>query len=310
MSWFTSIRDAFEGVGSLVGNYFLPGSSIITAPLTSKGSQEFLGSSIGQLANLGSGIAGGVAGNLSNYGTAANSIMSNFGFGGGAGGGGVSLGMEQMGPAVSNNAIGVAQMSADVAGAGGAPQQQNPWQSWLSGLQKGGTNTAAGWFSPQTILQGLSGVSQMSQAASMRDLAKTAQQQSSPWATSGGMVGAGGALTNAISGDLSQDPGFLLSQQAAARASGGTPGGPATQAAANAAQQYRMQLIQMLGGPAGVGFSPGQGAATAVQAMGGANTATNQAFASFGAGANTATGTPGAMPPWLQAYLIKNGLGA
>lgn len=332
MGWFTSIRDAIQGVGSVVGNYFLPGSSMLTGQLVSKGAQEMLGSPLGQMANLGAGIAGGVNGQFSNYGKVADSIMGNFGYGGsgtaglgftgagsaGAGFGGTGGGAPGFTGAGSAGA-GFGGTGADglgfntAAGAGaftpsGGMASAPPWQSWLSGLQKGGSNTAAGWFSPQTILQGLSGVSQMSQAASMKQLAQQAMAQSAPWAQSGGMAGAGAALTNAISGDLSQDPGFLLSQQAAARASGGSPGGPAAQAAANAAQQYRMQLISTLGGPAGVGFSPGQGAMTAVNAYGGANTATNQAMASFGAAANTATGTPGAMPPWLQAYLIKNGM--
>ena len=55
---FTAIRDAVESVGSVVGNYYLPGSSMITDQLVSKGSQEQLSSPLGQLAQLGSGLAG------------------------------------------------------------------------------------------------------------------------------------------------------------------------------------------------------------------------------------------------------------
>ena len=67
-SWWTKIRDAVESVGSVVGNYFYPGSGLLTSQLVSKGAQEHLGSGVGQAAMLGSGIAGGVQGNMSNYG--------------------------------------------------------------------------------------------------------------------------------------------------------------------------------------------------------------------------------------------------
>ena len=70
MSWFTSIRDAVEGVASIAGNYVLPGSSLVTGQLVSKGAQADLNSPLGMLANIGSGVAGGVAGNLGNYSTA------------------------------------------------------------------------------------------------------------------------------------------------------------------------------------------------------------------------------------------------
>ena len=69
MSWFTSLRDTIESVASVAGNYFLPGSSLLTDQLASKGSQAQLGSTLGGIAQLGSGLAGGIAGNLSNYGS-------------------------------------------------------------------------------------------------------------------------------------------------------------------------------------------------------------------------------------------------
>lgn len=63
MSLFTSIRDALESVAVVAGNYFAPGSSILTSHLVSEGSQQQLGSPLGQLVQLGSGITGGVQGN-------------------------------------------------------------------------------------------------------------------------------------------------------------------------------------------------------------------------------------------------------
>lgn len=59
MSSFTKIRDAFESVADLGGNYLLPGSSLLTNHLVSKGSQKQLNSTIGKIAQFASGAAGG-----------------------------------------------------------------------------------------------------------------------------------------------------------------------------------------------------------------------------------------------------------
>ena len=68
MSFWTDIRDTVESAAVVAGNYFLPGSGIITSQLVSEGAQDQLGSDLGRVAMLGSGVAGGVGGNLSNYG--------------------------------------------------------------------------------------------------------------------------------------------------------------------------------------------------------------------------------------------------
>jgi hypothetical protein len=89
MSWFTSLRNDIESVASLVGNYYLPGSSLVTDQLVSKGSQAQLGTGLGQLAQIGTGVAGGYAGNTANYGnlydaaTGGTGTMSNALVGGG-----------------------------------------------------------------------------------------------------------------------------------------------------------------------------------------------------------------------------------
>lgn len=72
MGWFTKLRDSLETAAVVGGNYFLPGSSLLTSHLVSKGSQKQLGSDFGRLANLGAGVGGGIEGNLGNWGTAAN----------------------------------------------------------------------------------------------------------------------------------------------------------------------------------------------------------------------------------------------
>jgi hypothetical protein len=68
MSFWTDTRDALEGGAAIAGNYFLPGSGLVTSHLISDGAKQALGSQFGQLAMLGSGVAGGMAGNMSNYG--------------------------------------------------------------------------------------------------------------------------------------------------------------------------------------------------------------------------------------------------
>lgn len=74
MSFWTDIRDTVQSVASVAGNYFLPGSGLVTSNLVSKGAQEQLGSGLGQIAMIGSGLYGGLptdmggAGNMANYG--------------------------------------------------------------------------------------------------------------------------------------------------------------------------------------------------------------------------------------------------
>ncbi|CAB4130783.1 hypothetical protein UFOVP128_30 [uncultured Caudovirales phage] len=69
MGWWTSLRDSVEAAAVPIGNYFLPGSSLVTSQLVSEGAKQKLNSDFGNLAMLGSGIAGGANGNMSNYGS-------------------------------------------------------------------------------------------------------------------------------------------------------------------------------------------------------------------------------------------------
>jgi len=85
MSLWTKLRDTAESAAVLVGNYYLPGSSAITSKLTSEGSQKQLGSTVGQLAQLGSGGYGALEGNLANYSTAYDKVAGAFGGGSSAG---------------------------------------------------------------------------------------------------------------------------------------------------------------------------------------------------------------------------------
>lgn len=59
MSFWTDIRDTVETAGTLVGNYIVPGSSILTGQLVSEGSQDQLNSTLGQIAQVGSSMGVG-----------------------------------------------------------------------------------------------------------------------------------------------------------------------------------------------------------------------------------------------------------
>jgi len=67
MGWWTDFRDTVEAAAVPVGNYFLPGSSLVTSQLVSEGAKQKLNTDFGNLAMLGSGVAGGANGNMSNY---------------------------------------------------------------------------------------------------------------------------------------------------------------------------------------------------------------------------------------------------
>jgi hypothetical protein len=68
---WADIRDNLEAAAVVAGNFFLPGSSLLTSKLVTEGAQENLNTETGRLANLAAGAAGGAQGNMSNYGAAA-----------------------------------------------------------------------------------------------------------------------------------------------------------------------------------------------------------------------------------------------
>ncbi len=200
-----------------------------------------------------------------------------------------------------------------------ASDMMSPATDWMSGAYNSmlGPGTAlggragmtmgangTGWLGP--LMSVGSGIYGMSLADKQRKLAQEAIAGSSPWTTSGGAAGAGAALTNVINGDFTNDAGFNAAQMAAARTSSQQPGGFAASSAAQAALKYQNDRIQALSAPAGVGFSPAAGYQTALS---GTTSANNLASSSLGSMAFGATGAGQQTPPWLQAYLIQNGLG-
>ena len=202
------------------------------------------------------------------------------------------------------------------AGGGVADWMSQLWNSFTgggggaqSGAQGGAPSAGGGqsqnWMN--TLMSLGSGIYGIQQANKARQQAKAAIPGSAPWTASGGTAMAGDQLKGVIAGDFTKDAGFSAAQQSAARASSQQPGGFAASAAAQAALKYQNDRIQALGPAAGVGFSPASGYQTAVGGTQGANQLAGQGLASIGYGM---TPQGQGMPPWLQAYLVKNGMGA
>lgn len=74
MSLWTKVRNLAQAVVVVVGNWYLPGSSILTGRLVSKGAKEHLASDLGLVANMASGVAGAAAGNMANYAKTAQNL--------------------------------------------------------------------------------------------------------------------------------------------------------------------------------------------------------------------------------------------
>jgi len=64
---YMDIRDPAVAAAVLAGNYFVPGSSMLTSQLANQGAQNILGSSGGKTLNFAAGVGGGLNGNLSGY---------------------------------------------------------------------------------------------------------------------------------------------------------------------------------------------------------------------------------------------------
>lgn len=87
MSWWTKLRDTVESAAVVAGNYFLPGSSLVTSKLVSEGSQKQLNSALGKVAQLASGGASFLEGGpgLSNYTAAYDKAVNALGLSSGSG---------------------------------------------------------------------------------------------------------------------------------------------------------------------------------------------------------------------------------
>ena len=184
------------------------------------------------------------------------------------------------------------------------------WDSLLKSFGMLQPDGSMNWLAATKALSSLgSGIYGMNQANAMKQLANQSIAGSSPWTASGGTAMAGDALKQTISGNLDKDPGFKLAQANAARASSQNPGGMAATAAANAALKFQNDRIQALGPAAGVGFSPAAGYQTGLGGVQAGNSLASSTLASISHGLTGQGNSSASMPPWLQAYLIQNGIG-
>lgn len=228
-----------------------------------------------------------------------------------AGTAGAQLGGQALGGLVGGE---VSRATADAAGYGPFGSGSPAAAGFASGAAvgagggPGGTQMAGGsgrnWT--DTLMSIGSGIYGMRQADAQRQLAQQAISGSAPWTASGGNAVAGEQLKAIMAGDFTNDAGFKAAMKGAARASSQQPGGMAASAAAQAALKYQNDRIQALGAPAGVGFSPASGYQTAVQGVASANDLASKSLGSIGFGVN---GGNTGMPPWLQTWLVQNGMG-
>jgi hypothetical protein len=249
MSLWTDIRDTAESAAVVAGDYFLPGSSLVTSKLTSEGSQAQLNSNLGKLARLGASGAGGYEGNLSNYGTAHDKVAGVFG--GGTGG---QITGQQAVDAFNAGKISPTEFEAIANGAG----------TTMQGLLSGGAGLSK-YLTPAAILgSSIFGAQAASKAADTQAAAQSQanqlaysmfQQQNAqqePWRQAGvtalGKLSAASDYTPFGMDQFKADPGYAfrlsegqkaLDRSAAAR--GGLISGTALKAATGYGQEMGSQ---------------------------------------------------------------------
>jgi hypothetical protein len=163
MSFWTELRDTLESGAVLAGNYILPGSALVTKNLVSEGSKNQLNSTVGQLAMLGTGVGGGVAGNLDNYGAAYDKVAGLFG---GSSSAGVTG--QQAVDAFNAGKISAAEFEAIANGAGTTSQ----------GLLSGAGGSLTKYLTPAAILaSGMFGANAAQKAATTQAEAQSQANQ-------------------------------------------------------------------------------------------------------------------------------------
>lgn len=222
-------RDSLESAAVLAGNYFLPGSSMLTSHLVSDGAQNSLNSSVGRLFNAGMGAAGaGVGSSITNVPSA-----SDLGYGWGSAGTSVA---EGFGPNAASSVQGGEGLLGGASRATGIGSNSLP--SFGSGLTGSG-NAGAGMSSYGKGLGSLfSGIYDIS---SNNDAKKALLE------SQGRSYAALQPYLNAKfqPGDLTQDPGYqfrLQQGQQAIDRSLGARGNLFSGNALKAAQEYGQGL--------------------------------------------------------------------
>lgn len=160
----------------------------------------------------------------------------------------------------------------------------------------------------QPAMSVYSGITGMQRAEEMRRMAKLAALKGDPWGTSGGR-GMADAQLQQLMRDPSQvaasDPAYKLRIQGAQRATAqsGQDSGAMAVAGANASTDWFNARLAQLGGLAGAGTTPGQGAGTGIQGLSAAADLQSSALGSLGYAANGAVGKGGLTPQQQQQLM-------
>lgn len=157
---FIPIRNAVESAASLGGNYLLPGSSLLTDNLVSKGAQSELGSPLGILAQVGTGAIGGGAlgsGLQSAGGAAEQAGLSSLynSVGNGLSSLGDATGLSNLGSNVSGGLSNFANSTGLSSLFGGTPQSADSLTADYNGINSGasaGANVASAASTPGVSL--------------------------------------------------------------------------------------------------------------------------------------------------------------
>jgi len=150
---FSGIRNAAEAIGADVGNYFAPGSSLITDQAISKGAQQIQSSPLGEVGQLGSGLAGAGVGSSVTGIPASPSLSSDWAnITGALGGGAPSTGV---GIDPNMNPANYTQVAGETGGGGAlsTPSEQAGVNavSQAAATPVGGSDLASGTTDPYSL---------------------------------------------------------------------------------------------------------------------------------------------------------------
>lgn len=228
------IRDATETAAVLGGNYLLPGSSLLTSNLASKGSQGQLNSTLGKVGQIGTGLAGAGVGSSFTGVPSASSIGA--GWTNAADGLGGLAGLGDIGTSASNSISGLLGGGGAAGGVSGASPSGlsaadnsflNSAKSGLSGALSTGTGGGSSSYGTLASLGGAANSLYANSKAQkeLEDAGKNAQSQLAPYTASGaannarlsdllgtsgnsGAAGYGTLGADYTPGDLTKDPGY------------------------------------------------------------------------------------------------------
>lgn len=192
---WAGVRDSIQSNAVLAGNYLLPGSSMVTSNLVSKGAQENLNSGLGKIANIGSGLAGG------GFGQSFTGIPSAGDIGAGWGNLGSALGLGTTAGSPVSGGVGPTQGTGVI---GSISRGINSASDSLGSLLGGSGSSSGGGstFSTAGLLSSaLGGFGQDAALKKQREQLLASNQQQL------------GNLENLNPQDVQNDPGYQFAQQ-------------------------------------------------------------------------------------------------